>query len=758
MSYRKPWSTRGAVEDVEAGLEDVEMEELGGAAAEEAFLGIEGAGAILDETGVGLPLGLLVGGLGALGYGTYKVVDYLGKKGHDRNEVSKHMQKAVKEMKRNNFPRNTHADSTQLTASKVKAVRDNYYKSVGFEYSDKPEGNIDYKLLNAGLGTKYIGSGNSLDSGAPTSLTDADARDHDIAYDKAKSFQDIQEADNTLLKQTGDHVAETLSGGGDFTNFVHSAITGTGIGIKSSVEKAIGKPIYPQMPAAGEKRAGDNTVSSTTNVKQAKANPVIQGQVQSSDMSTLPGTAAPQAGGSGGGMEFMYSTPKTDFGPRTSVYRKQHKFMTFGLISDPITSTDTAASTAFQVTSLAEIPWHIPALYMTQNEFNLLPNGAHCKEVRIRAVYRKSTVQFSTNASTTQEAVLNQLTDVISAEALNKTGFGYNVTPAKFATNNPMIVTDIVKPRYSAISTTANPPVVVYRGMIDDYYGSNQRDTTFGNYQPKYQIGANCVLRNYFAMSTNIKTGTGTDAGANASGGWPMLIEKCNQFDGDTIGNTPVLEMSYKPKMAPLKTVLRYRPVGDPIQPNQANTSGLVIPTVGSKGSFFIANYQRIASGSSTANIAQVSDVTNTVENKNEFNFTIYTVIEKSQFMRTGAWGEANSHVQPSAHIGVQPVPALSSAAIIAGDSSTNYTTTRGYFLVDCEMIVEDRQPTAFPYGETRNIGTTDIPFGDQIFSSAIANVPAGIFVPQDISSTKGGLYTTTNNILPLTLTGANQV
>lgn len=83
--------------------------------------------------------------------------------------------------------------------------------------------------------TKYIGPGNPIDSGHPTSFADADAQQHDIEY--SKSNTDIQASDNRAIQKFGDHIAEN--------NLDPSSIIGySGLQVKKNIEKVTGQ-LYP---------------------------------------------------------------------------------------------------------------------------------------------------------------------------------------------------------------------------------------------------------------------------------------------------------------------------------------------------------------------------------------------------------------------------------------------------------------------------------------------------------------------------------
>nr|WPR17928.1 MAG: capsid protein [Chemarfal virus 64] len=771
MSRRTPWSVRpgtdpeefelfsqGAEGAAEIGVEETVID-IG---AESTFLSIEAAAAGLDTTGIGAPIGIAIGGLAALGFGTYEIYKYFKSDYPDLNihQVNKQVLHAHKQATdtNNKIPYRGKATQKHLDAIKEKITAHHNKNYKDFQYSDSAEGsNFDYDLISnrdkSGLtipGSNYIGPGNSLNRGPGTSQVDDDAHQHDHAYDQAKNFKDIQEADRTLLQQTGDHIIEGISGSGSIKDTVHGIIAGGGIAIKSAVENTIGRSIYPSMSdvhmSEPLKRPGTSTGGSDPKSQKVEADSTsqIQGQVQDG-MANLPGTGAPQAGGSSGGAIFEYTSPETEFGRKITTYRKQHKLMSFGLTSDGISAasnTDPTVNLVNLVTPLAEIPWNRPVFYLTQNEFNLIPPGSFVKEVMIEVIYRKSTVQFNTNNTTTQEAVLNQLTDVVCAEALNKTGYGANVRPTTFETGNTMKVTGISRPVYSAVGGTQS-----YRGMVADFYGSAQGDTNFLNFQPKHQLGNNCVLRNYFSLST-INGSTATIR-QSASGGWPNIISKCRQYNGDTINDTTVLAMTYQPKMGMLKEPLKYRPIGDPfpLSKTVAPFDNQIIPTVGSKGNFFIVSTERGVNGSGQpvgpfGNV-KVSDVTNTPSTTvSNIGYDIYTPLEKSQACRTGFWGEGNSHVQPSAHIGVMPIPALNSEAIVADDNATKYTTTRGYFICNATMVVQEYQPTNYPFGDSTGAALTDVPYGDQIITVDDANLLSSLKAANINMSiaTKGGL------------------
>lgn len=445
----------------------------------------------------------------------------------------------------------------------------------------------------------------------------------------------------------------------------------------------------------------------------------------------LTGTGAEQASGgasSEGLARYMIERPISLFGTLTNTYTKSHKFMTFGLAPNVIPVPFTAGTPPLVVgksyylsTYLAEIPWHIPALYMTSSEFNILPSGTHVTELNVQVIYRGSTIQFQTNQTTTALATLNQINDIAVAYALNKSGQGHNVNYRSFDATQPMVPLTLAKPIYG--------PVTGYRGMVRDYYGSQQADgyTLFEGDIPKHQLGRQTFLYNYWNMCLN---GPATPAEPNTlmNGGWPMLADKIEQLDGKTCVNQLIAEMTYSPKNAPLNGPQRTISHGIP---NTTNNTALTIPVNGLRTVMENSIQTQDAGpidtlGFEITSSASQHDPTNNIGNLPTLD--IFTPIEKSQYVRSGPWGEnANPHVQPSLHVGVQPTPALTTSQLLTDDATFNaWTDTRAYWEVIATMKIAVREETKLPYGSTANV-----PIGEMLTFGPSANRPIAITNPK---------------------------
>ena len=452
----------------------------------------------------------------------------------------------------------------------------------------------------------------------------------------------------------------------------------------------------------------------------------------------LTGTGAATASGgasSDGGEEYIIERPLSLFGDTVSTYRKVHKFMTFGLAPNIISGEGASATDRFLTTYLAEIPWHIPIFYLNPCEFALLPVGSRCIEMSISVTYRGSTIQFETAASTSGLATLNQINDIAVASALNKTGWGSNVSYTEFNSTQPMIPTKVAKPKYRELTGS-------YRGMDADYYGGDNYYPNFSSYYPHHQLGRQTFLYNYWVMSTRTAQNTSPTPATNMYGGWPCLANKIEQMDGKTVVNTPVLQMSYEPKMGWLKPPILENPFGLPY-PGMGGTMG--IPVMGNGIEARRATIIRDAptsgafeqQGGAEYAVAQTFQDLSTNLPSGGNAFDIYTVIEKSQISQSGPWGRQDPHIQPSAHIGVQPVPALTTASLIAADGVfNNWTDTRAYWEVTAEMKVKSNVPTQFPQGSSPNV-----PSGDVIRVLPLLQQPAINRAPHNDGATFAGLY-----------------
>lgn len=445
-------------------------------------------------------------------------------------------------------------------------------------------------------------------------------------------------------------------------------------------------------------------VANTGNTGSPPAVPSNSGNTPSGNMSSLPGTAKEQAD-IGGDVDtspiYHIEKPLSLFNDRVNVYRKSHKFMTFGLAPNIITydsgTSPEVVSNAWLTTYLAEVPWHIPAFYLNPSEFELLNSGVRVKRVEVEVYYRGTTIQFNTASSATNLATLNQINDIAVAHGLNRSGQGSNVSYTSFSPTQTMVPAGITRPKYDAVGST-------YRGMVEDYYGTNNDTTNFTNYIPHHQHGRQTFLYNYWALSS-IDSNTTTTLQQRQYGGWPELTDKIQQMDGKTCVNQCVLKSSYEPKMGPIKRPLRMYAHGLPF----ISTSNAAVPihVGGSLPRNRISGFGVSGVSASDGMTAGIDETEVDMDNvsTNDLPYNLYTPIEKSQALRSGAWGEQIPHIQPSVHIGIQPVPALTTTQTLTSSTEDGtWTDTRGYWEVVATMYTKEHNPTEYPYATTANV------------------------------------------------------
>lgn len=408
------------------------------------------------------------------------------------------------------------------------------------------------------------------------------------------------------------------------------------------------------------------------------------------------GTAKPQGMEGSGDRSVIYiNRPMNSKTVVVKVFKKQHKFLTFGIASKIIVNDIpdqpgvAAHNNYYCTTALAEIPVHKPCLYLNPSEFNLLPLGAEVLEVKVSVVQRNPLLSFFTNASTTQLATLNQNKNGVYAIGLNKTGYGTDRWYYSFNATEPMIPEKVWTPVYRAGDPPAYP--VPYQGLDNDFYGIDNTDKAFGTVVPKHQLGMYTVLKNYFCMTQN----------NNYRGGWPNLQSKVIEYDASAMTGEHVVSYTYRPNMGLLKDPQKYLPTQLPYGPNDYCHGTLQ------------SQFEKVAVNNSAPAGNDNINYTHVDRTRYIPKLDIYTDIEKSQYLIRGIGGNNSAQIQPSLHVGLNPVPALTTSALVSGDTNSSFTDTRIYFDVSCEMVVGYRDYTDRPYATEFNCAA-----GEQIFSA----------------------------------------
>lgn len=461
-------------------------------------------------------------------------------------------------------------------------------------------------------------------------------------------------------------------------------------------------------PMSGHHRSIASASSSSDSV-QAEAGPSkrarVEGQeespVEDVDMpdSTLPGTGADQGasgssgvgGGTGGVVPYSVPRPLTSKSCVTRTFKKSWKFLSFGYANNIISKAVAGppASTNYYLTSaLLAIPVEFPCFYLSPQEFTILKPGEHVVEVKCKIIQRNVRVAFPTAATASSLATLNQNKNTQIAVGLNLTGYGLDLGLTA-AAEFPMVPTNVVLLTDAEISTF----------MAGQFYGANNNDATdFAVALPTNATGAFNISPRYWCTATN----------SLATGGWPSVKNHFREIDSaDAVGKT-LVDYTYKPAVAPLKPSAAYRDVGAPYK-----NSNVALPH--SRGVNTAGELLTVATAATTPSLTPSAA---TLISKDNTTTYYNTRIEKSQSHSKGYVGSRGYKVQPSVHVGVQAVPALTTDEV-----TSNFVDVQAYFDIACEMTTSYCEDTDRQHPSAANTYTLDVPLNDQ-FTLTNLSVP----------------------------------
>lgn len=392
--------------------------------------------------------------------------------------------------------------------------------------------------------------------------------------------------------------------------------------------------------------------------------------------SKLPGTAKGQGGnnlGEDSVRPFKLPKPTTSIHSHIRYYRKIHRFFTYGYAYKLLDNFPTNAYQAM-TTPLALIPWDWAYFYLNPSEFNILPNQASIKHVKVKVYQRNVRVAFPTNSTANALATLNQNKNVIYAIGLNKR---MDIVPGKYSTfqdTQPMI------PTASSAWSMAQ-----HRDDNNNWYGSVGNTPPGAQaVTPRHQFGQPDVLQQY-AHVVYRKGGT--------HDGWECLQNSIEESDADATSGGLLVEAEYSPKVGVIKSPHR--------QINRAFTDGdHTIP----RGSTNLSAHQTKVSITQTSGVSATSNSLQPLQANFTYSNAVQ-VIEKSQSVFEGLFQEPVPQAQPSLHVGVQPTYALTSTNVSVNNS---FTDTQAMFEVVAECWVDTSYPTFRPLTTTPNVHITN--------------------------------------------------
>lgn len=443
-----------------------------------------------------------------------------------------------------------------------------------------------------------------------------------------------------------------------------------------------------EVSSAGTKRPSSSTTTSSSSKKKAPG--------------TGRGTDGSEPSLSGDTGVCMEPIPRPivnrDGDADIRIYRKVHRFTTFGLAYKPIAvtrgSTGNTWTDYFMTTPLAEIPWNRLFMYMNPSEYALLPLGSEVEHLHIQIRQRNVRVAFNTNSTTSELATLNQNKNAIYADGLLQYCGGNNIQPTSFDANQAMVVT--------GINTELNNSK--YQAMVDQFYGVQNTNPGFATGSPRHQFGIPYILPYYYAPMTSSNDDT--------LSGWPCLQEFYHEFNADETSNSVFLERSYKPRMGLITT-----PIAAIVNayPSYGTAGGTVQVAKGTglSNANTLTNY--VMGTTHPTNVQSRDDDTSTNSFGNaaldtyfssmSFPYQINQIIEKDQIFTRGLKHADNyTGSQPSLHIGIQPVQALTTKNMSDTSIDNSFTDTQCYWEVVCTAKVRVQYPTRRPLAIGPNV------------------------------------------------------
>ena len=250
------------------------------------------------------------------------------------------------------------------------------------------------------------------------------------------------------------------------------------------------------------------------------------------------------------------------------------------------------------------------------------------------------------------------------------------------------------------IATSIIPyPASAYSNWVKNFYGVandvTTGDDTFVTNTPRHQFGVPWVCQYYFMPVTQTSDPT--------KSGWEDLQKYLEEIKVDGPAGI-IASMEYHPNVGIVK------------QPVNSIWTGLpsAIPPLGPT--------IRVNSGAGNSEARRNNvfitngKISGTTEDSYEWvtpdiKFDMLQMIEKSQNIYQGITPQYKPSTQPTLHVGVMPVPALTTKAISNTVNNSSFTDTQAYYEVVCEAEIECAYPTKRPLATTQNVSMEAVVF-----------------------------------------------
>lgn len=397
----------------------------------------------------------------------------------------------------------------------------------------------------------------------------------------------------------------------------------------------------------------------------------------------LPGTGSQGAGdpdtGNPSAENVVIPRPIADVREHTMVFRKHHCLLSYGVAWKILVVTG-HNGVNITTTSLMELPVDRPYFYLSPSEYKMLPSNCYVKNVRVKVVMRNPRTAFETNATDSALATLNQ----------NKFGcFGVGLTAKTGGVNRTMVFGTSTS---SMIPNDSKEVSFEHRkAVVKHMYGceTEQYEPAIHDFNVAHSfLNLPFHHNSYFCL---------VKSQVYSTVGWPQLAQHMTKADASFLVGKTVMDYSYSPTVG-LITV-PYKLVSHRWLTNTSNTDfknsryqyGQIFMNTPKVGSSMVMDF---ATGDVTSNLVNVTDTElsdwETITNKKPY----YMPIEKCQYIKKGMDTVQKSSVQPSCHVGIYPVPRLTTND--QDDIPNEFTDVQVQWDVDAEIELGWTYPTNY--------------------------------------------------------------
>lgn len=551
-----------------------------------------------------------------------------------------------------------------------------------------------------------------LGGGAPPSLTSSTSLPN--SDEDGESSEQVDDTDS-LRTPSVDWSTDSVFGDHYDTNFDHIQRADDVIANSSGSGGISNAELWPHLQPMAH-------VSSST----AKRGPEIENGGSGETKRQKTGMDLPGTGESGGSdpdtgnpsaENSVIPRPVQSMGGYKLVFRKNHCLLSYGL-AWKISRLDAASTNYLTTTSLMSLPVEQPYFYMSPAEFDWLPRGAICKSVKVKAVMRNPRTAFETNSTSTTLATLNQNKFIAIAEGLNLKTRGVD-RAMKFGSSTAAMINQGTEEYVKAH----------HEKFILGAYGSLTKAPTFQEgfrSLPCSSLMLPMMLNRYFCS-------VATNDSINKDIGWPNLSLYIRKGDASFLTGKTVAEYSYTPKCGYLTQPYQMRANGyfGDVTNEFSNNS---VTQINKSGNLLSSIVQTdLASGAMCQSDNNIIDYESGEWNNLALRTGSHymTPIEKSQYIMNGPRDASKCSVQPSLHMGVFPVPRMTTNELKTVPE--NYTDIEVQWDVETEMVVE------FGYG------TMDMTHYDRPYLVNIENAAYGPSISSDGNTYFQNQYSTIN-------------